>query len=212
MKILRVERHSKEELFEKLRKVTLLNRPNVLIYANSSLELKEFKAKDLAPAQRYVLIPGLEKIRALLCALIQHYVNLFRLDGYITIYIEGFEPIDVLPPIIELSKEKDGKVYNLINDGMHRIFLAKLLNMPIQCVLIGNIPAAFPYYALPLPNGWNGIEQLPALPAGYKKKEYRDLPPEAAPEGKDVAESYEVYRAFDTAFTKVGEPRPLGVG
>ncbi len=79
----------------------------------------------------------------------------------------------MLPPIVEESHEPSGRTVLLINDGIHRIYAARSLGMPISVVLARNVPAEYPYYAYALPNGWAGVAELGELPDEFMKKEYR---------------------------------------
>lgn len=135
-------------------------------------------------------------MRDLRWSLRDHGVDLFRLDGYVTIWLEGYDdPIDVLPPVVEQSPEADGSVVNILNDGMHRVYLARMERSPLQCVFAANVPKQFPYYSFPLANGWNGVEIVSELPEGYIKKWHR------------IKNYKSLYRDFNSGFQNVGGPR-----
>lgn len=204
MRIEKIEIHSVEKLFENIRKVSLKQESESqstkdFPYANAEIELRIFEADELSPAQHYVLGPQITKILELYGELLLNdYTRLYKLNGYRTLYIEGCNPIDLLPPLVELSSEDDGSVHNLICDGMHRIYLARMMKTPVQCIFIRNIPKEFPYYALPNSDGWDNIKTLKFLPDNYVKKIYRvpDIDP------------HSLYRDFNSAFNNVGAPRP----
>ena len=61
----------------------------------------------------------------------------------------------------------------LINDGMHRVFAARSLGLPISVIVIRGVSAEYPYYAYPLDGGWPEVTPLAELPDGYQKKTYR---------------------------------------
>lgn len=104
--------------------------------------------------------------------------------------------ITVLPPIIEVSKEEDGSVANIINDGMHRCFTALISRILPHVVRIENVPKKWPYYAFPLVGGWKDVQVVDKL--GILKKYHR-------------IENYKtLYRDFNSAFTNVGGPRGNG--
>lgn len=196
MEIKRVERHGKNELVENMRKVGMLTQPEVLVYKDALVELATLHTNEIAPAQRYVLTQELMKVRDLQWALAEHSVHLFKLDGYVTIWLEGYDdPIDVLPPVIEQSAEPDGSVVKILNDGMHRVYLARMERTPIQVVYVRNVPSEYPYYAFPLVDGWSGVEVVQELPEGYIKKWHR------------IKNYKTLYRDFNTAFQNVGGPR-----
>ena len=161
MDIERVERHGTEELVANMRRVGMLTKPEVHPYSKSIIELATFHTDEIAPAQRYVLTQEILKVRELRWALGELGVDVFKLDGYVTIWIRGYDdPIDVLPPVIEESEEADGSVVKILNDGLHRVYLARMERCPVQVVYVRNVPAQYPYYAFPLVNGWNDVETV----------------------------------------------------
>ncbi|NLN76362.1 MAG: hypothetical protein GX139_08630 [Armatimonadetes bacterium] len=196
MEITRVEHHSVEELIDNMRRVAMLTKPDAFPYREAKIELQRLSTDDIAPAQRYVLTQELMKVRNLRWALREHGVDLFELNGYVTIWLPGYdEPIDVLPPVIEQSPEADGSVVKILNDGMHRVYLARMERCPVQVTYAENVPAQFPYYAFPLVNGWNDVEIVSELPDGYIKKWHR------------IKDYKSLYRNFNSGFTNVGGPR-----
>jgi len=196
MDIQRVEHHSVEELISNLRRVSMLKDPEARLYENADIQLLPIYTDNIAPAQRYVLTKEIIKVRDLRWALQEHGYDLFKLDGYLTIRLEGYDdPIDVLPPVVEQSTEADGNVVMILNDGMHRVYLARMERTPIQCIYVQNIPEQYPYYAYPLVNGWNEVEIVQDLPEGYIKKWHR------------IKNYKTLYRDFNTGFQNVGGPR-----
>lgn len=196
MDIEHIERHSVEELLANMRKVGMLTNPSLRVYENSTIELATMHTDEIAPAQRYVLVQEIIKVRELRWALAEHGVNLFKLDGYVTIRLKGYDdPIDVLPPVIEESVEADGSIVKILNDGMHRVYLARMERSPIQVVYVRDVPKEYPYYAFPLVNGWNDVEIVQDLPEGYIKKWHR------------IKNYKTLYRDFNTGFQNVGGPR-----
>lgn len=196
MDIERVERHGVDELIANMRRVGMLTHPEVCVYRDSVIELVSFHTNEIAPAQRYVLAQEIVKVRDLRWALREHDVDLFRLDGYVTIWLRGYDdPIDVLPPVVEQSAEADGSVVKVLNDGMHRVYLARMERSPIQVLYVRNVPKELPYYAFPLVDGWSGVEIVQDLPAGYIKKWHR------------IKDYKTLYRDFNTGFQNVGGPR-----
>lgn len=196
MEIERVERHSVEELIENMRHVGMLTDPDVKIYQNSQIEVITLHTDEIAPAQRYVLVQEILKVRELRWALLDWEVDIFKLDGYVTLWLRGSdEPIDLLPPVVERSVEADGSVVKILNDGMHRVYLARMERSPIQVVYVRDVPREYPYYAYPLVNGWNDVQIVNELPPEYIKKWHR------------IPNYKTLYRDFNTAFRNVGGPR-----
>ncbi|MBM3299316.1 MAG: hypothetical protein FJY85_05120, partial [Deltaproteobacteria bacterium] len=125
MKIQRVECFSVEALVENLRKVTMLKAPEVRVYTDAFISLERISTEYLSPPQNYILRDELKKVRELKWALQSHGINVFELNGFIRMTLEDFnEPVDLLPPIVEESIEQDGSVHLIVNDGMHRVFMA----------------------------------------------------------------------------------------
>lgn len=197
MKIVKVEHHSSEELVANLRNVVMLTDRKARPYANADIALWHISTDRLDPAQRYALNSEVKKVRDLKWALAEHGADLYRLHGYVTIWLEGSkEPIDVLPPIVEVSKEADGFTARIINDGLHRCYLARMERSHIQVAIINDIPEEYPYYAYPLVDGWSGVELRDDIPETYIKKWHR------------IKNYKTLYRDFNSGgFQNVGGPR-----
>ncbi len=196
MRISHVEHHSAEELITRLRNVRLLKKPEIKIYENCTITLEKISTRYLYPTQRYVLIQELEKVRDLRWALQDMGYDIFNLNGYLDLWLNGEnEPITLLPPVVEESIEQDGSVIILVNDGMHRLYLAHRQWVIPQVVFVRGIPKTYPYYAYPNPFQWEGIEIIDELPEGYIKKWHR------------ISDYHTLYRDFNSAFSRVGAPR-----
>lgn len=196
MKITEVRYHDIEELMPRLQKVTMLTAPDVRVYESTRIELKTMDTDQIAPAQRYVLTTEVIKVRDLRWELRDLGYDLFNLNGYLEIFLEGEdEPVNVLPPVVEVSTEANGSVVNILNDGMHRVYLARMERCPIQVIYVHDVPCQYPYYAFPLVNGWNDVEIKQDLPEGYVKKWHR------------IKNYKSLYRNFNSAFENVGGPR-----
>jgi hypothetical protein len=191
MNITRIERFGVDELFAALRRVTLHERPLSLPYARADLTLLEaFSPDALVPAQRYVKKSELAKIARLAAALAAHDVDLFGLRGFVRFWTADGpdEGMDLLPPVVECSREAAGPCVKLINDGMHRVYSARAARRPVTVVYVAGVPDDTPYYAFPNPAGWSGVEEIEEISEQYAKKHYR-LEPHRS-----------LYRDFNTAF------------
>ncbi len=196
MNIVRVEIHSVEELIKRLQNVTMLTDSEKYIYKNTFISLENIHTEELSPPQSYVLTGELQKVRSLRWELQRHGVDLFNLNGYASVYLEDYpEPIDVMPPVIEESVERDGTVHNIICDGMHRVYLARLEWVIPQVIFIRGIPKEMPYYAYPVQGGWDTVMLREDLPEGFVKKWHR------------IPNYKTLYRNFNSAFDNVGGPR-----
>jgi hypothetical protein len=167
----KVERFSADELLARLAETRLRGFGGARPYADASLELVSLSPEDLAPAQRYVLRPSVAVILELRETLLAHGVDVFALDGGAYVRTAD-ELVPVIPPIVEESREPDGRTVWIINDGIHRVYAAKSLGLPISVVRATNV--SHPYYALALPGGWSEVEEFDELPELYEKKTYRE--------------------------------------
>lgn len=198
MRILRIEWFGADELLAALRRTRLRGYGGVEPYADAALELTDVDPEELAPAQNYVLQPGVDTVLELRDALLGHGVDLFALDGglWVTTKEGAGERIPVLPPVVEESVEPDGRTVLLVNDGMHRLFAARELGLPVSVVVARGVPAAYPYYAFALPGGWADVVALAELPDGHQKKDYRQ------PAGYKA-----LFREFNAVFPGVQQER-----
>jgi hypothetical protein len=187
-----------DELLATLRRTPLQGFDGALPYAGAQLELVTMDPDALVPAQRYVLAGGVRRALALRHALRPHGIDPFALDAgaWITTADAPGEPTPLLPPIVEMSREPDGRVVPLINDGLHRVFAARSVGAPITVVLARDVPTEYPYYALALPDGWTGVAELEDLPDGFQKKTYRN------PHGYK-----QLFRNFNAVFPGVQQER-----
>lgn len=201
MRILKYELMPKNEFLGKLRQVRLKGFDRPLIYQDANLAFLGLADIGLlVPPQRYVLKGTVDLIIELDKAFTSLGVDIFNLQGALLFWPEGADPerdspIPFLPPIVEDSWEATGNVF-LINDGMHRVWTAKKLARPITVVLATNVPREYPYYAYPLPGGFEAVEELAELPDDYKKKNYRN------------PDNYKaLFRQFNEVFPGVQEQR-----
>lgn len=197
IKVLKVEQFSEQDLIDRLRKLTMLKDETVYPYEKAFVSLENISTEDLFPAQRYVLKEELLKVRTLKWELEKHGVDLFNLNGFVRMTLEGEpEPIDLLPPIVEEQIEKNGRIANIINDGMHRVYSAYLEWVIPQVVFVRGLPKDLPYYSFPIPErDWSKIELKDDIPSSFIKKWHR------------IEDNKKLYRNFNSSFTNVGGPR-----
>ncbi len=203
MRIVQVTHHPPAELLARLRQVPLQEQPDVKIYQEALISLECIHTDCLHPPQNYIWLTELRKVQELRWSLREHGLDMFRLDGFVTYTVQednGTEvAYDLYPPIIEESIEADGTVALLINDGMHRVFLARSEWVIPQVVYIRGIPKDYPYYAFPRPQGWEGIDLLADNPDKnrYLKKCHR------------IRHNKALFRNFQAVFRNVGGSRSL---
>lgn len=203
IKILRVKQHSVDELITLMRRVPLLGNAEVMPYKDATISLEKIQTDLLAPAQHYVLQANLEQQRNLRLELAKHGIDLFCLNGFVEMEVEGQERmIGLLPPVVEESIEANGRVAHLICDGMHRVYLSRLEWTCPQVVFVRGIPKSTPYYAYPNPGGWGDVKIVSQLAdeRGEKilKKWHR------------IENHKSLYRDFSVPFSNLSVPRGKG--
>ncbi len=201
MDIVHVTPHPEAELVARLRQVPLQEQPEVKIYQQALISLEFIHTNCLHPPQNYIWLAELRKVQELRWSLYEHGLDMFCLNGFVTYTVReangALVDYDLYPPIIEESFEADGSVALIINDGMHRVFLARAEWVIPQVVYIRGIPKAYPYYAFPRPQGWEGIDLLADNPdkSRYLKKCHR------------IRQNKSLYRNFQAVFSNVGGSR-----
>lgn len=200
MKILRYQKHAKKELIKNLRKVILLNSEKkgkrIFIYKNTLIELKAVKVKDLVPLQLYQLKSSNQLVKDLHNIFRKKYKeDIFHMNGY-CVYESDNKKYTFIPPIVECVENSNGKVQNVVIDGLHRMLLArKLKKEKVTVVVIKNIPQKL---ILPVvPNAWEEMVAVDVPPESKNKRRWL-VPPE---------KGYLFYRDFNSVFENVGEPR-----
>jgi hypothetical protein len=197
VKIMSVEKFGPDRLLAKLAETRLMGFDGARPYAKAEISLETFDTDQLVPAQRYVLRPIVDKIAELREALLPLGHDVFKLDGGLIVRNdEDDDDIPVIPPIVEESREPDGRTVLLINDGIHRVYAARRAGMPIQVAVVRGVPEEYPYYAFALSDGWASVKEFDELPDSFQKKEYR------------VPESYRLlFRNFNELFPGVQKMR-----
>jgi len=190
-----VEAHSTEELFAGLREVPLQGDARVLVYADSAMSLEVREPTELVMAQYYVLRPLLERMRSLRLHLESLGHDLLQLEGYLTMTNQRTgEVCDLLPPIVEESVEANGRCFWLVNDGVHRVYLAYLEHRPLRVVHITDVAA--PFYAYPIPGDcWAKLQLMDERPPDLLKRWLR------------VEDKLALYRDFNRVFRGVSGRR-----
>ena len=203
MRITNVRRHSVNELIGRMRTVTLVEDRSNEIYRSAAISVERLAPEHLAPAQLYVLREALEVQRKLRLQLRRFDLDSLDLDGFVEIELEGRpDRIGFLPPVVEESIEANGRTMNVICDGMHRLFLARLEWTTPRVVFVRGINRRFPYYAYPNINGWNDVRVIDKLSdaEGGKilKKWHR------------IENHRSLFRDFSVAFSNLSVPRGAG--
>jgi len=203
------------DLVSMIRKVPLMKTDSegkeIYVYKNANISLRDLHPNEVNPTTFYLLKEGLEFQRKLRDYLLQKYgFDSLRLDCALKIKNKQGEIMLLTPPIIEVtprkvkyqpSKEEINHqgTYNIhipiINDGAHRIFLARELGINFKGLYISNVATSHPFYAHP--NEWDKIKLFDDTPKTKKEKKLYSR-----------EENYALYRNFGV----LGCGKPRGTG
>jgi hypothetical protein len=120
---------------------------SIPIYENAKIELSKFHPEEVSPIAKYVLLPNLKRILYLNLYLKNLNKNMFELDEVVPI---GDQIIG--PPIVEWS-EQDG--VPVIVDGIHRFWLARLLDVKVNSIYVKNVDPNYPVTSYPV--NWDEV-------------------------------------------------------
>lgn len=192
---------SEIETLDRLLNTRLKGFGGPFIYRHANLELIEScPVAELVPPQRYVLNKTIQTIFDLYKTFNGLGVDIFGLRGALLFWTDDMDPfgppIPFLPPIVEESTERNGKVVKLVNDGMHRTFAARLRGRSPNIIFVSNLPPEYPYYAYGFQGGWSEVQRFDELPDIFQKKDYRD------------PDNYKaLFRQFNAVFPGIQEQR-----
>jgi hypothetical protein len=205
------------ELEQMVRKVPLkMERPDkskIFVYDKATIELRTVMPEELAASSFYLVQKSADFQRALHDELKKVGYDTLHLKGGLEIRNSQGEIWRLIPPVVEVMHEdvqhvnsrgdidysgKQAKVaVHIVNDGMHRVALARDLGSSVNVIHVSGIPEEFPYYALP--NGWDQVRTFTDVPkTKAEKKFYRRN------------DCYALYRDFDVL--GCGKPRNTGSG
>jgi hypothetical protein len=178
-----------DELERMVRGVPLLKKredgSNVYVYENADISLRELGVNDVNPTSFYVIGENLQTQRDLRKALSSHGVDILHLEGAYEIKNERGHVWTLMPPVVEVAEREvfyvpqDGEIEYLdkvklnvpiINDGMHRAFLARELGESFNAVYVSGALSDFPFYAHP--NSWDKIKEVVEVPATKVEKKF----------------------------------------
>ena len=216
MKITVHERVSLQDVEARLRQVPLKQRDTegnqIFVYRAANIGFRHIDPNEVNPSTFYLLRAGLEFQRQLRAELLsQEGIDTFDLSHALRIDVDGGREHLLIPPVVEVTprtvqfvpRTKEELTISdqvevgipVINDGAHRMFLAREAGKPIKVIYISGVDPNFPFYAHP--NEWGRVRIMDAVPADKHKKKFysRD-------------DCYALYRDFDVL--GVGGPRSYG--
>jgi len=163
MYIAKVKRFLQDELFEKLRDVPLVGRPDVFPYRDAKFEIRWESPANVQPSALYVLRQNLRFITLLLDNLSWHIGESGHPDSLIEYEDEYGDYEVMIPPIVELTDFGEW----MILDGQHRSFItrhriATHRGTAQPMLFISDVSVPFPYNSLPA--SWESVEIVDQVP------------------------------------------------
>lgn len=201
------------ELEQRLRQLQLLKPDEkgnpIYPYKDAHITFRQVHTDEVNPTTLYLLRSGIEQQRQLRKEFLeQHGIDTLALHGAV-VYRTDEGTRTLLPPIVEVQEEVvryentrgDTKYdapfkvkISVINDGAHRVYLAREEKVfPTVCFITGAL-AEYPLYAFP--NHWDDVKIVDAVP---EKKEDKKL--------YRREDNYALYRNFDSVFEGCSKPR-----
>lgn len=178
-----------DELREKIRSVPLMNKredgSNIYVYGDANISLREFDVGDVNPTSFYVIRDNMRFQRELREELLKQGIDSLHLDRAYELKNDKGEIWTLMPPVIEVASRDvrfvpmEGELkYNdvsqlnipIINDGMHRVSLARELGDTFNGIYISGVLKEFPFYAHP--NGWSRVKEVDKVPASKEEKKF----------------------------------------
>jgi len=163
--------HGFHKAVDRLRDVTLKDKPILHPYRMSKITLERVSIEDLYPCALYVLTENLNRVQKLREAFLKQGIDLLQMkvDKALVNYSwEGKENCVITPPLIEVS-EDDGGIMMVV-DGLHRVIKAREFRLKTMVVTkIENISLPLPV----LPVGWDEVKVVNTVPPAEQKRRYR---------------------------------------
>ena len=176
------------ELEPAVRAVPLLklDRTQQLIhpYRDARIHLREVHPDELSPTSFYVIQRNLDFQKRLHAELLTKGHDTLHLEGLLEIRNDQGEIWGLMPPVVEVMHEHithlnaHGDIdyqhkpttvaVHIINDGLHRVLLARELNRTITVIHVTG--AKPPFYALP--NGWDQVQTFTDTPHSKEEKKF----------------------------------------
>jgi len=171
-----------------------------LVYTDARISLKRFYTEEINPTTFYLLKRGIKLQRELRTTLLDKYeIDTLNLDAAYEIENEKGEIWGLTPPIIELTPRKvkyvprKGEIpyedevvvqVPIINDGAHRVWLARENHETFVGLFISGADPNFPFYAHP--NEWSMVKILDEVPKDKRDKKFYSM-----------ENCYDLYRDFE---------------
>ncbi len=166
--------HSFHEVEHMLRNVRLMGDTHIKPYEDAIIEPKHAAITTLQPIALYVLAEQLT-VQKKLSPLFQDFsLNIFDLRSSIRYDFAG-QSFTMTPPIVETYYDvEQKKEVSIVLDGLHRIWLARLLGLKsIGVIQIRHIKKECSLVALPV--SWREVKEYAQVPTVKRKYRYPTL-------------------------------------
>ena len=177
------------DLAQKIRQVPLMGKKedgsNIYVYENANISLKELKVDEVNPTSFYVIKDNMQFQKELRAELLIKGIDTLHLNKAYELKNEKGEIWTLTPPIVEVTQryikyiQQEGELkygdivkvnVPIINDGMHRISLAKELYETFNSIYISGVPVEHPFYAHP--NDWARVKEVDKVPSSKLEKKF----------------------------------------
>ena len=177
-----------EDLIAKIRQVPLkepaADGSSIFPYQNASISLRELHSSEINPTTFYLLRKNLQTQRELRQFLLDTQgIDSLHMNCALQLMDQNGEQRTLIPPVVELGKRTVRYVptaheltherpttitVSLLNDGAHRVMLARELGETVHALYIVGVDHNHPFYAHP--NAWEDIQIVDAVPATSSEK------------------------------------------
>lgn len=159
------------EVVDRLRNVTLKDKPILHPYWMSKITLERVNIEDLYPCALYVLTENLNRVQELRESFLKQGIDplQMKVDKALVNYSwKGKENCVITPPLIEVS-EDDGGIMMVV-DGLHRVIKARKFGLKTMIVTkVEDVSVPLPV----LPVGWDEVKVVDTIPPAEQKRRYR---------------------------------------
>ncbi len=159
----------------------------IFFYQNARVRLAEFHPEELNPVALYALEKNLQMQRELREQLLTQGIDILKLSEILHLRVDEGDTVAMVPPYVEISEERLSLVANegdrlppeqqvlrlpLLIDGLHRALLAHELDETLSCLVVSNLPDAYPYASYPV--AWDQVvvgREVPKVKKFYRRQD-----------------------------------------
>lgn len=170
--------HTKQELFDIVRRTYLAGDHNIRPFQNARISIQNLSYRDVILTQTFVLNDQIANIHNIYTQMKRNGINIFDMAGFLSYQVAPATMSDtgfvLTPPIIEIIENQP-----LLIDGQHRITYVADNNLTFNALIIENVARDVYPYQLPLIGGWDAVQRFEnKLPDGFVRKQRRYPTPE----------------------------------